>query len=480
MNNIIPRSISRLKQEATALCKEATGQQKKLSRAAALDQVAQKYHFQNWKALVEASDKDRAVKRATPPVSDDFLDDLFTPQEAEKLRKANRSTELPTGIKLIVERNKQYLAAHGIEFSIFEPTVTGLGKSILDATQPVRSHFESEKFHFFNSQGQGEEHKVIKKAHFVADEISHTKVSLYRPTTKQGDPRMWFSGLPTFAEPMDQIAIVIFQDELYLLNLSQTPLFDLAPDSPASKFIAQYVTSRTSVAVELLGKLNEIAKKPIKVAVVGDTAVGMAVELALNIVANSSKNPDFKGIEIKSGRGGKNRTTLFAQVADWNVSPLKGSAAILDKYGYQRGDDFKLYCTISTQKENSQGLRFHYEESTDQLMEKDRNGNVVAIWPGSLLRDRLLSKHAETFWIDADSIMIDGVEHFKLKSVTHTRRPLVTQLLPLIQSGVITMDHLIKRKGGDNPMVAEKGPLFKINKRDLALLFPEPMTYPLG
>ena len=72
--------------------------------------------------------------------------------------------------------------------------------------------------------------------------------------------------------------------------------------------------------------------------------------------------------------------------------------------------------------------------------------------------------------------MIDGVEYFDLHSVTHTRRPLVSQLLPLIQAGVITMDHLIKRKGNS---AAEKGPLFKINKRDLLFLFPEPKHYSL-
>jgi len=167
---------------------------------------------------------------------------------------------------------------------------------------------------------------------------------------------------------------------------------------------------------------------------------------------------------------------LFAQVADWSISPLKSSAEILEKYGYVRGEDFKLYCTLSTQKVNSQGLSFQYDETLDLLIEKDSGNNTVAVWPGNTLRSRLLEKHNETFWIQATSKIIDGVEYFDLHSVTHTRRPLVSQLLPLIQSGVITMDHLIKRKGNS---AAEKGPLFKINKRDLLFLFPEPKHYSL-
>jgi len=389
-------------------------------------------------------------------------------------------TDLQLEMKTRVTRNKAYLAAVGIEYSMFEPTITGLKKSILDATRPVRSHFESENFHFYDKQGQGDDFKEIKTAYFVTvNSVEPSRVSLYRPKSKKGDPRMWFRNLNGFAQPFDQIAIVVFNDELYLLNFSHIELESLAAESAAAAFITQYTGSKNSIADELLQKLREIAKAPIKVAVVGDTAVGMAIELALNIAANSSKQPDYKGIELKGGRSHKNRSNLFAQVAEWDISPCKSSADILDKYGYPRGDDFKLYCTISTQRMNPQGLQFFYDEPSDYLIEKDRDGKSVAIWPGKVLRDRLVEKHAETFWIQAKSTTIDGVEYFDLISVTHTKRPLVSQLLPMIQSGMITMDHLIKRKGGNKPTVSEKGPLFKINKRDLSFLFPEPKTYSL-
>lgn len=469
------KSLSRLRQEAKALHKQA-----EIPHTEALERVARAHGFPNWKAALRVSDEARAVKQSTPPVSKEFLRDQDVLLDHEDRGVLERSAELAAEVKIRVAKNKACLASAGIEYSIFEPTITGLKKSILDATRPVRGLFESEKFHCYENQGQGDEYKVIKSANFVTgDKLIHTAVSLYRPKTKKGDPRMWFKGLASFAEPVDQVAIVVFEDELYLFNFSQIVLAALDPASKAADFIGRYVRSKNCVAEELLKKLMEVAKKPIKAVVKGDTAVGMAVELALNIRANSNKQPDYKGIELKAGRGNKNRSTLFAQVADWNISPCKSSADILNKYGYQRGDDFKLYCTISTQKENSQGLQFFYDESTDQLIEKDREGKVVAIWPGKLLRERLLQKHSETFWINAASTTINGEEYFKLLSVTHTKRPLESQLLPLIQSGVITMDHLIKRKGGSKPSVSEKGPLFKIDKRDLLFLFPEPKTYPL-
>lgn len=146
--------------------------------------------------------------------------------------------------------------------------------------------------------------------------------------------------------------------------------------------------------------------------------------------------------------------------------------------GIKGGEDFKLYCTIKAYKENSQGLSFIYNQSKDELQEWYNKTELVAVWPGKLLRKRLKEKHSETFWIEAKSEIVNGIEHFQLLSVTHTKSPIITQLMPLIHSGIITMDHLIKRSGKTN-RVSEKGPLFKINKRDLDLLFPEPITYSL-
>lgn len=380
-----------------------------------------------------------------------------------------------------VANNKAFLVKNGIEHAIFEPTETGLKKAILDATQPVRALFELENFHFFSRQGQGQDAKVLAEAYFITHtDFFKSDVSLYRPVTKKGDPRMWFSNFKGFAKPNDQVAIIVFNNSLYLMNISQFDLTNEAKkaDSPLSQFLQQYLAFKGHVAKELLQKLREIALKPIQSIIQGDTAIGMAVEHALGIPPNSDKKPDYKGIELKSGRNKKNRSNLFAQVAEWDLSPCKSSAEILDLYGYMRGGDKKLNCTSSCSTINSQGLTLYYDASSDQLIEKHENGDIVAVWTGSLLRARLLEKHSETFWIHAESTKIKGKEYFRLISVTHTRKPLVNQLLPLIQDGIITMDHLIKRKHGEKS-AKERGPLFKIHPKNLHLLFPEPKIYKL-
>ncbi len=469
-------TINRIKQRAKKLKKE-----RNISHSEALLLISNEYGFSNWKSFQEELKKNEQAKAPTPPPSMTFIayDDVEMNDADYDVLDQERVGDLSASIKKIVANNKRQLTKLGIEFSVFEPTMTGLDKSILDATQQLRVHFELEDFHYYWEQGQGPDYKVMKDAYFLTDEeCISSKASLYRPKTKQGDPRIWFRKLPSFSKPGDQVAIIIKDDATYLINLSTVAIDSTLAknDSYIKSFLTSFVTQHNTIADELLGKLKELAKSTFPALRTGDTAIGFTLEAMLGIPANSSKLPDYKGIELKAGRGNKTRTTLFAQVANWDISPCKRSAEILNKYGYERGEDFKLYCTITTQRENPQGLSFIYDQAKDQLQEWYNKTDLVAVWPGELLRKRLKEKHEETFWVEAKSEVIKGVEQFQLIKVTHTKSPSLSQLLPLIQSGVVTMDHLIKRSGKNN-RVSEKGPLFKINKRDLELLFPQPVTY---
>lgn len=470
-------TVERVKQRAKKLRKELD-----ITHLKALQLISISFGFENWDSFQKALAENRNADISTSLNTEDFVtyENVETNVKGYELLDKARAEYFFQTIKELVSTNKKQLTKIGVEYSIFEPTNTGLKKSIIDATQPVRTHFELENYHFYWNQSQGPEHKVKTDAFFLTDDnLTKSVISLYRPKTKKGDPRMWFRGLAEFARSGDQIAIIINTGIPYLINLSRTRLYDsLNQDSSLIKsFLSELVNRRNSVSKELLTKLKLLANKPFRALRSGDTAIGYTLESMLGIEANSSKQPDYKGIELKAGRGLKTRTTLFAQVADWSISPCKKSAEILNKYGYERGEDFKLYCTISTKRENSQGLSFLYDQTKDELQEWHNKSELVAIWPGELLRKRLKEKHAETFWVEATSELVEGIEYFQLLSVTHTRSPIVSQLMPLIQSGNITMDHLIKRNSKGR--VSEKGPLFKVNKSDLELLFPEPVVYDL-
>ncbi len=393
--------------------------------------------------------------------------------------------------KLTAEEQEKIklLTKNQVSLTLIEPTETGLKKSIMDATGSVRSYLKNENIHDYELQKQGTESKVMIPAIIhTGFKIIKSKASLYRPSTKKGDPRIWFYGLTKVADPNNIIGITFYHGSFQVFNLTKLDISELIYSSilnPFQELINTINTTENKVAFELLAMLRKIANAgPIPSMVNADTSVGRTLETALGININSSKEPDYKGIELKSFRKKKtssrqNRKTLFAQVPNWKLSKFKSSTEILDNFGYHRGDDFKLYCTVSAITRNSQGLNLRIDNDIKQVIEnsdKPEIGDFV-VWTLDKLHNRLKSKHKETFWVEAESSRINGIEHFQYKLVEHTRKPITSQFDLLIEQGIITLDHLIKKTATGS--AKEKGPFFKIESKGIELLFPPSETYDL-
>ena len=384
------------------------------------------------------------------------------------------------------EQNKiKLLTKNQVSLTLIEPTETGLKKSIMDATGSVRNFLKNENIHDYEQQEQGPNYKIlIPTVIHTGFEVTKSQASLYRPVTKSGDPRIWFYKMTKIAEANDIIAITYFDNSFQIFNLTQLDIETLVNSSiqnPLQDLIKEINNTENEVAFELLGMLRKIASAgSIPSMVDADTSVGRTLETALGIDINSSKKPDYKGIELKSFRKSRtNRKNLFAQVPDWNLSKFKSSAEILNNFGYERDEDFKLYCTVSAITRNSQGLNLRIDNDIKQLIENSDKPEVgdFVIWTLDKLHNRLREKHKETFWVEAESTRIDNREHFQYKLVEHTKKPITSQFDLLIDQGIITLDHLIKRNSKGR--VVEKGPLFKIKPKGIELLFPPSESYSL-
>lgn len=375
-----------------------------------------------------------------------------------------------------------------VDVTLFQPTAVALGKAIIDATMPVRGFLKDKNIHDYSEQGLGrKEHGVLIPAILVQeDRLIPSSASLYRPKTKKGDPRIWFSGLPTFAAPNDIIAIAHHENQLILFNLTRSDIGSIVTTAPQS-VLAQWITTlareATSISDELLTKLRAIAARGLLRSVMdqrADTAIGRTVEHSLGIAMNAKKEPDYKGIELKSFKrtAKENRKNLFAKVPNWEISKFKSSDEILDNFGYYREDTLKLYCTVSTQSVNPQGLYLRVKDSDGILNEHSSRRDIAAFasWYLEDLRKQLSEKHAETFWISAVRHEVNGVDHFELIDALHTKSPILSQFDILLEQGDITLDHLIKRPP-QKRRAQEKGPLFKINSKGLGLLFPPSVTH---
>jgi hypothetical protein len=377
------------------------------------------------------------------------------------------------------------LTENSIEFCLIEPTETGLGKAIMDATSFVRNYLKSRDIHDFELQSQGQESKVQIVSRFIEeDKVVNSLASLYRPNTKKGDPRIWFKGLGNYSKANDILAIIEFEGVLYVVNITQinlSALLNSALINPLKELVEEIKGINNLISDELLSKLRLIGNQGyIKSLVNSDTGIGRTLEKLLGIEMNSSKNPDYKGIELKSFRDSRGtRKGLFAKTPNWELSKFKSRVEILDNFGYWEAGVFRLYNTIRATGRNAQGLILKIENDKNWLVENsDRNeiGDFL-VWELELLKKTLSEKHKETFWISTDSKKEDGNEYFLYKSVEHTKNPLVNQFELLIDIGAITVDYNMKRLADGK--VEDKGCNFKLKPSAMSLLFPPSQSYSL-
>lgn len=376
----------------------------------------------------------------------------------------------------------------GYDVAFLVPTPTGLDKSILDAHQSIRSLFKRKGVHDYTLQRKGTNNKIIIEAKFITSyEEFEVKVSLYRPESKDGDPRIWIYGLKQVVRAGNLLALIVINNQLYIVNCSKPSDLDNAIQTALPKVRI----TLSPVADELLQKLIAISHKGfISTVTRGDTGVGMTLEAELGISANSSKSPDYKGIELKSTRVDarirqKNRSQLFSKVPNWKLSPIQKPIYLINKRGYIDRDGFSaLRHTISGDKVNSLGLYFDIDYANNYLrqMYKDTSDlNLIeehdTTWLINDLKNALLKKHKETFWVKAKHNNDRTSEKFHYVEVEHTANPFIEKLETLIETGLITMDYTMHIK--QNGMVRDHGYLFKLHQNSKLALFPETKKYDL-
>lgn len=390
-------------------------------------------------------------------------------------------------------KNVKFLVDKQVEFTTIQITETGIKKSILDATAPVRAYFKEKNVHDYETQLQGPEHKHIIDTFILTEEKQHhTKTSLYRPVTKKGDPRLWVNKVRDveFLRANDIFALIAHRGILFTVNLTTVNIEKVCTssiDTPLKDLIFEISRVKNSVSDELLGLIKDRMTDWMPAEILADTGIGRTVESVLGINMNPSKKPDYKGIELKSHReASKVRNTLFTQAPEWAISRLKSGRAIVEEYGYiPAGYTHKsLHVTLSANRPNPQGLGLLVQPKLG-LLEADefaliamddgsfRKVNDVAAWHLLNLHERLLTKHHETFWIDAETKKEAGREYFRVTEILHTKNPIPSQFDILLDQGQITVDFLLCRDSGGDTYS------FKIKGKARQLLFPQSDTYKL-
>lgn len=389
-----------------------------------------------------------------------------------------------------IEKFLPFFASTGVPVAFLVPTPTGFGKSIMDATAPIRDLLVNAEVHDYEQQKQGPENKVSIKTFLVTPhKLIETETSLYRPVTKKGDPRIWIYNLKKYCVPCNLLALITFEKEIYVFNLSNHEIADsLLKHEYCYEILQEAIHKDNLIAEELLGKLREIHNRGFLQSITpGDPGVGDTLEHALGIDRNNSKAPDYKGIELKTTRLTRNgtsrqttRSTLFTRVPDEGMTYRE----IIDNYGklqVPRGQTearLQLYETFRCSRPNAYDLVLEVDVNDDKLNilhQEERIRKYVSAWRLKNLRDALTLKHHETFWIKALSETHDGVEFFRYDKVLHTKNPNTSLIAPLLEADKITIDLAAHYK--PDGKWRDHGVLFKMSPDDLPLLLGEPKEY---
>lgn len=389
----------------------------------------------------------------------------------------------------------------GLPVAFLVPTPTGYDKSIMDAIATVRTLLKETDIHDYYFQEQGPENKARVPSYFVEyNGMVETMASLYRPKTKKGDPRIWFSGLKNYCQPRNLLALTVSRGEIYVFNLSNDLIRNsLFNNGFVADVLQQLSYDQNAIARELLWKIKDIHDQVFLPSITpGDPGVGDTLENALSISRNNSELPDYKGIELKASRltrttrrgtrATRDRVNLFSKVPDGGLS----YSDIVREFGRWTWNEAKQEERLSIQnttffsKVNSFGLILNIDNNNEEVHicyeDAREHRHMLSYWYLSTLNKKLLEKHKETFWVKAVSDLRGNREWFRYDIIEHTKNPNTSLILPLIETDKIMIDlagyyKKINKNGRDTLNWRDHGMLFKMWPQDLPLLFGEPEIY---
>ncbi|MEB3223085.1 MAG: hypothetical protein VKS61_13495, partial [Candidatus Sericytochromatia bacterium] len=157
-----------------------------------------------------------------------------------------------------------HFTAAGVEAGYLVPTLTGLEKSILDAHGPLRDYLRRKGIHDYALQAKGQEAKKEVPAFIVLkDRLVESRATLYRPESKDGDPRIWFKHLPAHVTARNVLAVLAHEGQLYVVNASDAALLATGTDAstPLGRILSRERPADNPAAQELLAKVRTVASR---------------------------------------------------------------------------------------------------------------------------------------------------------------------------------------------------------------------------
>ncbi len=215
----------------------------------------------------------------------------------------------------------------------------------------------------------------------------------------------------------------------------------------------------------LFDKLRELKRRGhIPVSTRGTGRYGLAIEKALGIPPNSSKRPDFMGIEIKT-KCGQSLQTLFSRTPSRFLG-VKDKAELLEVHGYfdPTRNRQALYTSLSSIPDS---LGFQLKVKYNRIV-VSRGGTDLIEYDAEMLEAALLSKHSRSTYIALSSRKIKGRDECRLDSAVYCQWPSIIRFLRLASSGSVFLDFTLSESNGK---VKDHGFLWRIKPEAVTNLY---------
>ncbi|MGC6448789.1 MAG: MvaI/BcnI family restriction endonuclease [Rubripirellula sp.] len=220
---------------------------------------------------------------------------------------------------------------------------------------------------------------------------------------------------------------------------------------------------------DLLSRIREINRNgPTSIEGTGSGRYGLALERELGIEKNSSKKPDFYGIEIKT-KASANLQTLFSRTPSEYLS-CRNSLGLLQEYGYEKNGRTQLYTSVNS-KGDSLGFRL---SSIDDQVVLNYGPVAVLTYHNKRLIEALKSKHTESVFVEVQPIT--GQKMCYYPKLQHCSEPSFDNFLALLHSGKIFLDLTLSLK---NRVARDHGFLWRLPADEVPSLFANIEEYEL-
>jgi len=223
---------------------------------------------------------------------------------------------------------------------------------------------------------------------------------------------------------------------------------------------------------ELIEKLRDLNSRGwINSEGTGSGRYGLALERELSIPRNSSKNPDFKGIELKTKASAKLQT-LFSRTPSRHTG-CSNNLDLIQSWGYKdkKTGRQQLYTSINCEGD-SLGFSIKHSGNHIQVLHDDTE---LLQYDIIKLENALLSKHRESAFIDVETRKLGNQDQCRFNNLLYCKHSSIGKFLSLLNKGRIYLDFTLSVKDGRS---RDHGFLWRI-KGNLKDLYETSLSYQL-